>query len=216
MDWRRWISWFRPISAERTEGLFGTLDVRWELGRKVLNTANANQSFGSLHNVWAAVLQHLNLPQKPPRSVLLLGLGGGSAVHILRSELKLACPITAVELDPAMIDLGKRHFGLGHWADVNIVQGDATIQVHALRERYDLVLVDLFDDLDLARGVDHGGFMHGLRDRCEFGGTLCFNTVSHDEFSEGRCDRVKNLLQRVFSEVEEFRTKETNSVFIAR
>ena len=190
--------------------------MRWEMGRKVLNTTNANQSFGSLHNVWAAAFLHLDLPQKPPRSVLLLGLGGGSAVHILRSELKLACPIIAVELDPAMIDLGKRHFGLGRWADLKIVQGDATIQVHALRERYDLVLVDLFDDLDMARGVDHGGFAHGLRERCEFGGTLCFNTVGYDDASEARCDRVKVLLQRVFSEVEEFRTKETNRVFIAR
>ena len=216
MDWRSWISWVKPISAERKAGLFGPLYVRWEMGRKVLNTANANQSFGSLHRVWAAVLQHLNLQRKPPRSVLLLGLGGGSAVHILRDEMHLSCPITAVELDPAMIDLGKRHFGLGRWADLKIVQGDATIQVHALRERYDLVLVDLFDDLDMARGVDHGGFAHGLRERCEFGGTLCFNTVGYDDASEARCDRVKVLLQRVFSEVEEFRTKETNRVFIAR
>lgn len=216
MDWRRWISWYRPISVERTEGLFGTLDVRWELGRKVLNTTNANQSFGSLHNVWAEVLKHLDLRKQPPRSVLLLGLGGGSAVHLLRGEMKLACPITAVELDPAMIDLGKRHFGLGRWADLNIVQGDATIQVHALQERYDLVLVDLFDDLDLARGVDHGSFAHGLRDRCELGGTLCFNTVSYDETSEARCDRVKTVLERVFNEVEEFRTEDLNRVFIAR
>lgn len=216
MDWRRWISWFWPITTERSEGLFGTLDVRWELGRKVLNTANANQSFGSLHRVWTVVLRHLDLKRKPPRSVLLLGLGGGSAVHILRDELHLSCPITAVELDPAMIDLGKRHFGLDRWADLSIVQGDATIQVHALRERYDLVLVDLFDDLDLARGVDHGGFAHGLRERCEYGGTLCFNTVSHDDASEARCDRVKTQLERVFSEVEEFRTEDMNRVFIAR
>jgi len=88
--------------------------------------------------------------------------------------------------------------------------------VQAMHQRYDLVVVDLFADLDLAQGVDTAGFAHALRERCADGGVVCFNTVSYDRASEVRCCRIKDRLGRVFSSVEEFRTEELNRVFIAR
>jgi len=198
------------------DGLSGKLTVRWENGRKVLNSAFGNQSFGALHCVWQQTFEHVLLPEAPPQSVLLLGLGGGSVPAILRNELGVAAPITAMELDPAMVELARRHFALDGIPDMKVISGDATIQVHALKERFDLVLVDLFDDLDLARGVDSRGFLHGLRDRCADGGVLCFNTVAYDEASDGRCQAVHDHAQRVFHAVEELRLEGLNRMFIAR
>lgn len=195
-------------------GRSGPLEVRYEAGRLVLNSAQGNQSFGSLHRVWQQVLHRFALQASPPRNVLLLGLGGGSVPRILRDELRIGAPITAVELDPVMIEIGRQHFGLGRYADLRIIEGDAIVQAHALKERFDLVLVDLFDDLDLARGTDTLGFAHALRDRCQ--GTLCFNTVAYDDGSSARCDRVKENLSRVFSSVDEWRFEDVNRVFIAR
>jgi spermidine synthase len=212
----RWISWLRPVRVARAEGRAGTLEVRWERGRKVLNSPHANQSFGSLHRVWQQVLGRLDLPANPPARVLLLGLGGGSALRILRDELQLACAITAVEWDPAVVAVAREHFGLERHADVPIIAGDAVVQVQVLAQRFDLVLVDLFDDLDLARGVDTQGFAHGLRDRCAENGIVCFNTVSHDEASEARCQKVMINLAKVFHSVEELRTEGLNRVFITR
>ncbi|MBK9176885.1 MAG: hypothetical protein IPM46_11240 [Flavobacteriales bacterium] len=210
----KWLSWAWPMRIARHQGRSGPLEVRYEAGRLVLNSAQGNQSFGSLHRVWQQVLHRLELQAAPPRSVLLLGLGGGSVPRILRDELHIGAPITAVELDPVMIEIGRRYFGLGCYADLRIIEGDATVQAHALRERFDLVLVDLFDDLDLARGTDTLGFAHALRDRCA--GTLCFNTVAYDSGSSGRCDRVKENLSRVFGSVDEWRFEDVNRVFIAR
>lgn len=214
MALKRWLSFFWPMTVERVAGRHGELEVRWESGRLVLNSAYGNQSFGSLHRVWQAVFRSVRLEQAPPKNVLLLGLGGGSVPFILRKELGLSCPITAVEIDEAMVDLARRHFQLGHWADLSIVQGDAIVQAHALRDRFDLVVVDLFDDLDLARGVDTMGFAHALRDRCA--GTLCFNTVAHDPPSSARCERVRRNLLTVFGTVDEMRLEGVNRVFIAR
>ncbi|HRH71148.1 MAG TPA: fused MFS/spermidine synthase [Flavobacteriales bacterium] len=212
---RRALSWLWPTTEARTEGHFGRLEVRWENGRKVLNSANANQSFGALHRVWKKTLTHLDLSADPPRSVLMLGLGAGSAVAILREELGIPCPITAVELDPEIVRLAHTHFQLGRFRDLKVMEGDATIQIHALRDRYDLVLVDLFDDLDLARGVDSRSFVHGLRDRCSETGRICFNTVAYDEVSDRRCQAVHDHTQRVFHGVEELRLEEVNRMFIA-
>ncbi len=210
----RLLSWLSPIRVARAQGRTGALEVRWESGRLVLNSAHGNQSFGSLHRVWRAVLRQQMREQEPPCNALLLGLGGGSVPWIMREELRCHAPITAMEIDPVMVQLAKAHFGLDRLPGITVIEGDATVQVHALRERYDLVLVDLFDDLDLARGVDTLGFAHALRDRCA--GTLCFNTVAYDAQSNQRCERVRQNLLRVFAAVDERRLEGVNRVFIAR
>jgi spermidine synthase len=212
----RLLSWLWPLRVAVLPGRSGDLELRWENGRLVVNSAQGNQSFGSLHRVWQRVLERVLVPGQPPANVLLLGLGGGSAPTILRKERGLRMPITAVEWDPAMVALARQHFGLDALGDITVVEGDATIQVHALTGRFDLVLVDLFDDLDLARGVETMGFLHGLRDRCADGGVVCFNTVAYDEVSDARCQRVHDGLRRVFHMVEEVRLEEMNRVFVAR
>lgn len=212
----RLLSWLWPLRVAVLPGRNGDLELRWENGRLVVNSAQGNQSYGSLHRVWQRVLERVLVPGQPPANVLLLGLGGGSAPTILRKELGLRMPITAVEWDPAMVILARKHFGLDTLGDITVVEGDATIQVHGLPGRFDLVLVDLFDDLDLARGVETMGFLHGLRDRCAEGGVVCFNTVAYDEASDARCQRVHDGLRRVFHTVEEMRLEEVNRVFLAR
>jgi len=212
--WRRLLSYLWPTIQLREPSLHGVLTVRWEAGAKVLNSANGNQSFGALHRVWQLIFDELDLRRDPPRDVLLLGLGGGSVPTILREELGIAARITAIELDPAMVRIAQAHFGLERHADLKVIIGDATIQVHALRQRFDLVVVDLFDDLDLARGVDSRAFVHGLRDRCAEGGTVCFNTVSYDAASDRRCKAVVDHAMAIFQEVHEFRAEEVNRVFI--
>lgn len=213
---RRLLSWLWPQPGSLAAGRFGTLEVRWEQGRKVLNSANGNQSFGSLHRVWQQTLSRVLGTDPAPRSILLLGLGGGSVPTILRNERGIMAPILAVELDPTMVELGKVHFGLGSHTGLRVILGDATIQVHAMKERFDMVLVDLFDDLDLARGVDSRSFLHGLRDRCADGGVVCFNTVAYDETSDRRCQTVLDHARRVFHTVEELRLEGFNRMFIAR
>jgi len=212
----KWLSRIRPVRITQAEGRYGPLEVRWERGQKVLNSQHANQSFGSLHGVLQGAFAHMDLRGAPPNSVLLLGLGAGSAIHILRNELDIQCPITVVEIDPAMVELARSEFGLDSYPEIEVLIGDAIIQVQAMHKRYDLVVVDLFADLDLAQGVDTAGFAHGLRERCADGGVVCFNTVSYDRASEVRCSRIKDRIGRVFSSVEEFRTEELNRVFIAR
>lgn len=206
------MSWVWPMRAERLAGRSGELELRYESGRLVLNTAHANQSFGSLHRVWQQVFRLLALRDSPPEQVLLLGLGGGSVPSILRQELRIASPLTAVEIDPVMVRLARTHFGLDRLEAIDVIEGDALVQVQALRDRYDLVVVDLFEDLDLARGVDTMGFAHALRDRCS--GTLCFNTVGYDAPSTARCERVKTNLTKVFGTVDEWCLEGVNRVFI--
>lgn len=215
MSIRRYLSFLWPQAGTSFEGQNGPLHVRWEAGHKVLNSDFGNQSFGALHRVWQRTFAHLDLRDRPPGSVLLLGLGAGSVPAILREELGCQAPITTVELDPVMVQLARSEFGLDRHAQLTVKMGDATVQVHAMRKRFDLVLVDLFADLDLARGVDSRAFVHGLRDCCDHGGMVCFNTVAYDAASNARCQAVHDHLARVFSTVHELRLEGMNRMFIA-
>jgi len=78
-----------------------------------------------------------------PGRALVLGLGGGSVVRMLLAALP-DLVIDAVELDPAMAAVARRHFGLRPSSRLRLTLGDAT---DFARERvgegeYGLVLVD--------------------------------------------------------------------------
>jgi spermidine synthase len=81
------------------------------------------------------------------RRVLLLGVGGGAAAHLLRDW----CPgvhITGVELNPVHLSLARRYFDL-KGRQLSLIQGDARQYVRQYRgDKFDLVIEDLFGGND--------------------------------------------------------------------
>jgi spermidine synthase len=95
---------------------------------------------GSVWDALAAPLAWL-APQRR-RRLLLLGLGGGSAARILRA-LAPQARIVGVEIDPGVVRLARRHLGLDALG-VEVVVGDARAFLEGGRERFDLVIEDVF------------------------------------------------------------------------
>ena len=76
------------------------------------------------------------LTRVPPRpAVLLIGLGGGTQVHLLR---RLARPrlITVIERDPVIVRVACEWFGLGAPGRLEFLCGDAHRLATALRPRF--------------------------------------------------------------------------------
>jgi len=73
-------------------------------------------------------------------SALLLGLGGGAMLRFLAAHLP-GCAATAVEHDPAMIEIARRHFHVRG----PVVEADALAFLAGTEERFDAILVDLYD-----------------------------------------------------------------------
>jgi len=94
-------------------------------------------------SVWdALVAPLLALPPQCRRSVLILGLGGGSAARLARA-LAPAASIVGVELDAAVVAAARRHFGLDALG-VEVVCADARDVLVRERRRFDLVIEDVF------------------------------------------------------------------------
>ena len=100
------------------------------------------------HNVFTgSVWDLLSIPvlfaTSLPQSVLMLGVGGGGAIHQLHA---LAQPdrITGIEIDPVHIRIAKRFFDLDD-SKIQFIQADAINWVRVNhRRRFDLVVDDIF------------------------------------------------------------------------
>jgi spermidine synthase len=151
-----------------------------------------------------------------PERVLLLGFGAGSVAHILRQELGLDAPISAVDNDPAMLKLAREHFGADRIPDLTLLEQDAQQALRDLAEPFDLVIVDLFQELNVPPELGEDAFMDLLRARTLSGGTLLFNTIAHDAPSTALSERIGHQVRLRFASVSQRRYEGDNLVFIAR
>ncbi len=84
----------------------------------------------------------LSLPGGEPRSLLMLGLGGGTSLRTLR-HLSSGLKITAVELDAEMIQLARDHMDLES-IGIEVVTGDAYAWLKENRRKFDVIFDDVY------------------------------------------------------------------------
>lgn len=84
----------------------------------------------------------LCFPDKAPKSLLMLGVGGGTSLRTLR----FLCPdlaITAVEIDPGILELARDHMELDA-IGAEIITGDAYAWLRANRRKFDVIFDDVY------------------------------------------------------------------------
>lgn len=134
---------------------------------------------GGTGPVWDALaLPVLALPPERRRSFLVVGLGGGSVVRVLRT-LAPAARIVGIEVDPEVVAAARGHLGLDALR-VEVIVGDALGVLGVERRRFDLVVEDAF--VGPARTIRKpDGFPEPLlglaRRRLAPGGLLVCNTI---------------------------------------
>jgi spermidine synthase len=94
------------------------------------------------HEYWWRALSVIALPPRP--SVLLVGLGGGTQIHLLESLTRPRL-ITVIERDPAIVRVAGDWFGLETAGPMEILCADAMLAARGLaREgrRFDFLMED--------------------------------------------------------------------------
>lgn len=141
------------IHSRRSE--FHTIEVSQSNDLRMLRTdQRAVQSALSLNHP-----QQLNLPymkammagllfQPPPKSVLMLGLGGGDLVRYLNHYLP-ETRINAVELDAAMVDVSREYFALPGSDEIKVCIDDALHFLGTGKDCYEMILVDIYSGTEI-------------------------------------------------------------------
>ena len=76
-------------------------------------------------------------------------MGGGSVIQTLRNDFNYNNSITAVEIDPVIISVAKSEFGISEDEHLQIHCIDAQEFVKINNKQHDLIIVDLFIDLNV-------------------------------------------------------------------
>lgn len=145
----------------------------------------------------------------PPRSVLMLGLAGGTTMRTLRHLLPKT-RLTAVEIDPQIISLAK------HWMEldelqIEVVRADAYEWLRRSRRRFDVVIDDVYlaGAEDVYRPGNWGAEQFDLARRAVAkGGLLAANLVTGKGHRAVQ-SRVRQLFRDAWPEVRSVTTRDS-------
>jgi len=181
-------------------------------GKYVLNANYANYSFASLHRVFQQAINKVEINEKT--SILLLGCGAGSIPTIIYKELNLNPKIDAIEIDEKVIQLGNKYFDLGQFSNLNIVIDDAMKFVSTTSNKYDLILVDLFNGINVPEEFLSQEFFKKLKSSLENKGQILLNFVAYNHETKKKVNEIKELLNNSFPDnIKVYRLENINRVF---
>jgi spermidine synthase len=115
-----------------------------------------------------------------PRSVLIIGLGGGTLPRAL-TQILPQVRIDVVEIDPAVVRVAGQYFNFNANERVRVIEADGRVYVkRAVREdkRYDLIMLDAFDHEYIPEHLLTQEFLREVKTLLAPGGVLAANTFS--------------------------------------
>lgn len=196
---RRLASHFREEVLEVADSaVSGKVEVWYANGKLELNSAKVNYSFGTLDTIFREAFAHERSRMPKQGRVLLLGVGAGNVPRIL-SEIG-RYTITGVELDPEVIRLGRKYFGLGEMEGLEIVQADAIEFVSTTDQKWDMVIVDLFVDEQVPKAAEAEPFLRKLAGTLSEGGMLFYNRLMHTAALAEETERFTHRIQKILPE----------------
>ncbi|HOX96170.1 MAG TPA: hypothetical protein PLI45_02210 [Candidatus Woesebacteria bacterium] len=119
--------------------------------------------------VWQKGINSFLPPKFKPQKVLLLGLAGGSNARLINKYYPQA-KITAVEIDPVMVNIGRQYFHLDRLKNLHIIVDDAVHYVKNLRpsQTFDLVMIDCFVGKEIPKKLENIVFLKKIKKHSRF------------------------------------------------
>lgn len=146
-----------------------------------------------------------------PRSILIIGLGGGTLPRTLAKLLPNA-EIDVVEIDPAVVRVARQYFGYEPGAHQRVYQEDGRAYVRRMLrtlQRYQLIMLDAYDQQYIPEHLLTQEFLTQVRSLLAPNGIVAANT-----FSSSRLYQNESVTYRaVFGTF--YNLKSTNRVILA-
>jgi spermidine synthase len=202
-----------PRTILKTESpVSGEIKIVEQLGKNRLYVAGMLQSGGLLEGVWKKALANINQPRD---NLLVLGLGGGTIVRLAAVKWP-GVKIVSVEIDPVIIKLSKKFFGMEAIPGLEIVSADAGEWVKkAVKEtkKFDLIVVDAYLKDEIPRRCKTAVFLNTIKRLLDKDGVAIFNQL----LAEKRKKETKSIieaLKRIFPQTKVVKTS-TNLLVLA-
>jgi predicted membrane-bound spermidine synthase len=158
------------------------IEVTWANGELVLDSENTNYSYGSLQRILRYGLRNIGYNKVLEMDhILVLGVAGGSVIKTLVDEIEYKGKITGVEIDADMIQIANQYFNLNEIQQLEIVIDDAFEFVLKTKDKYDLIIIDIFEDTNMPNFLFAKFFSERICFLLKDHGFVLFNTMILDE-----------------------------------
>ncbi|SHH68244.1 spermidine synthase [Flavobacterium johnsoniae] len=158
------------------------IEVTWANGELVLDSENTNYSYGSLQRILRYGLRNIGYNKVLEMDhILVLGVAGGSVIKTLVDEIEYKGKITGVEIDAEMIQIANQYFNLNEIQQLEIVIDDAFEFVLKTKDKYDLIIIDIFEDTNMPNFLFEKFFSERICFLLKDRGFVLFNTMILDE-----------------------------------
>ena len=173
------LSYLIPIKIYTSKSsLSNAIEVTWANGELVLDSENANYSYGSLQRILRLGLKNIGYDKIVSMNhILVLGVAGGSVIKTLVDEIKFKGKITGVEIDPEIIKIANTFFKLDAVENLQIVIDDAFEYVLKTKNKYDLIIIDVFQDTSMPAFLFENFFTKRICYLLRSRGVVLFNTM---------------------------------------
>jgi len=180
-------------------------------GKIVMRVGGISQSGGLVEKIWRQSLSNIQYLISDINSVLILGLGCGTVAELINEKWPKA-QMTGIEIDPAVVKIGKKYFGLDKIGELKIIIGDAiqkitNPQLPVTNHPFDLILIDLYRGQEFPKEAESEQFLNGLKKILNKDGLIIFNRLNfgnHKTRTAGFMEKLKKTFPKVAVKNTEF------------
>lgn len=189
----------RQIVETRQSRYNGEITLIREFGQLRISTNGFPQTGGIVQAILNQHLQHLG----HPHTILLLGLGGGGIISVIRQKF-LQSQLTAIEIDPQMITLAEKYFNIKNQPGLTIINNNAVAylnQAAKQSQKFDAIIVDCFIGNSIPQEMETPAVIKNLSLLTRPDGTITINRLNAQSHQVSNHQLI-NTLQQHFAEVE--------------
>jgi len=187
-------------------------DLAW--GTRI-QAANLTQSGGIIYDVWKTTFKKVQKVKVDVDNALILGLGGGTLVKVIH-KFWHNTQITGVDIDPLMVEMGKKHLDLKE-EEVDIVISDATTfckKAINQKQQYDLICIDMYNGDVFPPQFEETEFLETVKKLLTPNGIAVFNRLYYGD-KRKLAVKFSEKLSKVFASNEAV-YPEANVMFVCR
>lgn len=214
---KKLFSYLIPITIYKQKStLSRTLEVTWTDGKLVLDSENTNYSYGNLQLILRKGLKIIGFEKiKSMQNILVLGVAGGSVIRTLVDEIHFEGQITGVDIDPAVIAIANTYFHLDSIPNLEIIIDDASKYVLKTNKKFDLIIIDLFQDTKMPDFLFEFFFIDRICCLLDAKGHILFNTMHlNTKNTELNIEYVKNFDPKKYTVTKFSKMEKTNELIL--
>lgn len=198
---QKFLSYLIPIPIKKINSpISKTLEVTWNNGQIVLDSKNTNYSYGSLQRILKKGLKYIGYERiKTFENILILGVAGGSVIKTLVDEVNYTGKITGVEIDAKVLELAEEYFKIHLIQNCQIIHDDAFEFVLKTKQKYDLIVIDIFQDTTMPNFLFEDFFINRINFLLNPNGFILFNTMVLNKQDELRNQLYKTKFNQDYS-----------------